>query len=42
MWNLRDKTDEHWGKKKGKPQNRLLTIENKLRVAGGEVCQGMS
>ena len=23
MWNLRNKTDEHRGKKRGKPRNRL-------------------
>ena len=39
MWNLRNKTDENWcvGEKRGKPENKLLTIENKLRVTGGEV-----
>ena len=42
MWNLRNKTNEHrWGKKeRGKPRNRLLTIENKLMVTGGEVGGG--
>ena len=39
IWNLRNKTDEH-RKNRGKPRNRLLTIENKLRVAGGEVGGG--
>ena len=29
---LRNKTDEHRVKKRGKTGNRLLTIENKLRV----------
>ena len=43
MWNLRNKTDEHMGgKKRGKPGNRLLTTENKLRVARGEVGEGWS
>ena len=42
MWNLRNKTDEHSGgektaREKGKPENRFLTAENKLRVAGGQV-----
>ena len=40
MWNLRNKTNEHRGKKRGKLRNRLLTIENKLRVTGGEVGEG--
>ena len=31
MWNLKNKNR---GKKKGKPGNRLLTIENKLRIVG--------
>ena len=38
MWNLRNRTDEHrGGEKKGREANhkRLLTIENKLRIAGG-------
>ena len=39
MWNLRNKTDEHRGRKKKKREReanhrRLLTIENKLRVDG--------
>jgi len=43
----RNKTDEHMGKKKKRKKEReanhkrLLTIENKLRVAGGEVGRGM-
>ena len=37
MWNLRYKIDEHRGIKIGTPENRLLTIENKLNVAGGKV-----
>ena len=48
MWNLRNKTDEHRGregKKRGKQRRRQtikdLTIENKLRAAGGEVGVGM-
>ena len=43
MSNLLNKKDEH-GKRKtkrdkggGKPPKKLLLIENKLRVAGGEV-----
>jgi len=37
MWNSRNKTDEHMGRKKGGEANnkRLLMIENKLRVDGG-------
>ena len=30
MWNLRNKTNEQRGEKRGKPRNRLLTLENKL------------
>jgi len=40
MWNLGNKMDEHRGrekKKRRKESKRLLTIGNKLRVAGGEV-----
>lgn len=37
IWNLRNKIDDQWGKDRGKPQTRLLTIENKLTVAGREV-----
>ena len=40
MWNLRNKTDENMGRKIGEREanrKRLLTIENKLRTAGGEV-----
>ena len=41
MWNLRNKTDEHGGRgKRGKPENRLLTLENKAKDAGGEVGGG--
>ena len=40
MWNLRNKTNEHGGWK-GKSKPRLLAIENKLRVAGGEVGRRM-
>lgn len=48
MWNLREiKTDEHRGKegkinkmKIEREAKRLLTIRNKLRVAGGEVHDG--
>ena len=28
-------------KERGKPEKRLLTIENKLSIAGGEVRRGM-
>lgn len=42
VWNLRNKTDEPGqGKKKGKPGNRLFTIQNKVKVDGGEVGRGM-
>ena len=43
MWNLRNKTNEHSGKKseRDKPRNRLLTIENKLMDTRGEVGGGM-
>ena len=36
MWNLRNKTGEQKGKRKerGEPENRLLKIENKLKVDG--------
>ena len=47
MWNLRNKTEEHRGKKEGKNKTRQksekeqairdLTIGNKLRVAEGEM-----
>ena len=39
MWNLRNKTKQM--KKRGKPRNRLLTIEKKLMVARREVVVGM-
>ena len=40
MWNLRNKTDEHTGRRGGREERktnhkRLLTRENKLRVDGG-------
>ena len=42
MWNLRNKTNVRGGKeKRGKPRNRLLTIENKLLVTRKEVGGGM-
>ena len=43
MWKLRNKIDEHMRKEKerGTPGNRLLTIENKLRVTGREMGRGM-
>ena len=39
MWDLRNKTNKHGGveEKRGKPRNRLSTIENKLIVTRGEV-----
>ena len=43
---LRDKTDEHKGRKtniktaRGTKQKRLINMENKLRVAGGVVREG--
>ena len=44
MWNLRNKIDEHRGRGKKREReanhNRLSTIENKLRVPGGEVGRG--
>ena len=37
MYNLRDKRDEHIEEKKSEANSkRLLTIENILKVAGGE------
>ena len=45
MWYLRNKTDEPRGAKRervrGKPRNRLLTLDNKLLVTRGEVGGGM-
>ena len=43
IWNLRNNTDEHRekGKKRETNYKGLLTIENKLRVGGGEVGGGM-
>ena len=41
MWNLRNKINQHRGKKKGKPKNRLLTTEHKMMVTRGEVVRGM-
>ena len=40
MWNLRNKTNEHRDDKRGKPRISLLSIENKLRVIGGESHRG--
>ena len=40
MWNLRNKTDEHREREKGKretSQKRLITIENKMGVDGGRL-----
>ena len=41
MWNLRNKTDEHMGREggegRGRIHKRLLMIENKLWVDGGQV-----
>ena len=39
MWNLRNKMDEYRGKEEREANYK--TIENKLRVAGGEVGEGM-
>jgi len=36
-WNLRNKTNDHRGKKRSKPRNRLSTVENKLMVTRGKV-----
>ena len=33
--------DRERDRERSKPLNRLLTIENKLRVAGGEMGRGM-
>ena len=50
MWNLRHKAEDHRGreeklkeKKSERETNneRLLTLGNKLRVAGGEVGEGI-
>ena len=40
MWNLRNKTNEHRGKKERQTENRLLTVENKLNIAGGVMGGG--
>jgi len=40
MWNLRNKTNEQ-RKKREKPRNRLLTIENKLVVIREKGGKGM-
>ena len=43
-WHLRNKTDEYRGRKKKEREanhETLLTIEHKLRVAGGEMGGGM-
>ena len=38
IWNLKKKRDEHGaGEERGKSGNRLLTIENKLKVIKGEM-----
>ena len=41
MWNLGNKTNDHMGKKRDKPINRLSIVENKLMVTRGEVGAGM-
>ena len=41
MWNLRINTNEYRGEKRGKPRNRLLTLENKLLVTRTGVGMGM-
>ena len=37
IWNLRNKTGKYSGGNRGKPRNRLLTMENKLMVTRGQV-----
>ena len=42
MWNLRNKTDEHGGKKEREAKHKtFLTIGKKLKVAGGEMGGGI-
>ena len=50
MWNMRNRAEDHWGREgklngkspeREKNHERLLTIGNKLRVAGGKVGGGM-
>ena len=50
MWNIRNRAEDHRGREgklngksseREKNHERLLTIGNKLRVAGGEVDRGM-
>ena len=50
MWNIRNRAENHWGwegklnrksSEREKDHERLLTIGNKLRVAGGEVSGRM-
>ena len=44
MWNLRNKTDEHGGKRiKERESNHkiFLTMENKVKAAGREVAMRM-
>ena len=49
MWNLRYKTDEHKGREaknniktgRGRKHKKLLNMENKQRVTGGVVREGM-
>ena len=43
MWNIRNSTEDHRGRGKKREANykRLLTIENELRIAGGEVGREM-
>ena len=44
MWSLRNKTNKQKEKEKerGKTRSRLLNIENKLMVPGGQTGGGMS
>ena len=43
MWNLKTKQINMEGRReRGKPENRLLIMENNLRVAVGEVGRGMA
>lgn len=37
IWNLKNKTNEQWGKQRGNSRNRLLTIEHKQMATRREV-----
>ena len=41
MWNLRNNTDDHGGGEKKKRQTRLALIQNRLRVLGEKMDEGM-